>query len=156
MAGSYPRGKTSRGFSRAFQFTRGSCAGCGRPTPAVTRGSGRTSPTTNLPHQGGDRGINLRWGRADADLMLTDLRTAKPPVYRLQLLEEPRVSRAGIEHGPEQGRELLHWRDVLGAVAAEVGEPEGVRTIVFDLLAQAGRGARVALRLDAEPGDAAA
>jgi hypothetical protein len=30
----------------------------------------------------------------------------------------------------------LRWRDVLGAVAAEVGEPEGVRTIVFDLLAQ--------------------
>lgn len=81
---------------------------------------------------------------------------SKPAVYRLQLLEQPRVSGAGIEHGPERGRELLRWRDVLGAVAAEVGEPQGVRTIVFDLLAQASRGERVALRLDVEPGEPAA
>jgi hypothetical protein len=87
--------------------------------------------------------------------MLSDLHLRRPPVYRLQLLEEPRIMRAGIEHGPEQGRELLQWRDVLGAVAAEVGEPEGVRTIVFDLLARAGRAGRVALRLDAEPGQPA-
>ena len=80
----------------------------------------------------------------------------RPAVYRLQLLEEPRVSGAGIEHGPELSRELLRWRDVLGAVAAEVGEPEGVRTIVFDLLARANRGERVALRLDVEPGEPAA
>jgi hypothetical protein len=77
-------------------------------------------------------------------------------VYPLQLLEQPELSGAGIEHGPEQGRELLRWRDVLGAVAAEIGEPEGVRTIVFDLLAQSNRGKRVALRLDAAPGEAAA
>jgi len=51
---------------------------------------------------------------------------------------------------------MLRWRDVLGAVAAEVGEPEGVRTIVFDLLARANRGERVALRLDVEPGEPAA
>jgi hypothetical protein len=76
-------------------------------------------------------------------------------VHRLQRLEDPSVSRAGIEHGPQLGRELLRWRDVLGAVAAEVGEPQGVRTIVFELLAQASRGQRVALRLDAEPGEAA-
>ena len=84
------------------------------------------------------------------------LQAPTPQIYPLQLLEEPLLSGAGIEHGPDQGRELLHWRDVLGAVAAEVGEPEGVRTIVFDLLAQASRGERVALRLDAEPGAAAA
>jgi hypothetical protein len=86
--------------------------------------------------------------------MLGNLHGPKLPVYRLQLLEEPRVSAAGIEHGPEQCRELLRWRDVLGALAAEVGEPEGVRTIVFDLLAQT-RGGRVAVRLDAEPGEPA-
>src|SRR5262245_39995762 len=84
------------------------------------------------------------------------LTPARPAVYRLQLLEAPRVSGAGIEHGPALGRELLSWRDVLGAVAAEVGEPEGVRTIVFDLLARANRGERVALRLDVEPGEPAA
>ena len=88
--------------------------------------------------------------------MLPDLRTPKTPAYPLQLLEEPRVSAAGIEHGPDRGRELLRWRDVIGALAAEIGEPEGVRTIVFDLLARASRGVRVAVRLDAEPGAAAA
>ena len=75
-------------------------------------------------------------------------------VYRLQLLEDPRLSAAGIEHGPDQGRQLLDWSDVIGALAAEVGEPEGVRTIVFDLLART-RGGRVAVRLDAEPGEPA-
>ena len=84
------------------------------------------------------------------------LSSSKPAVHRLQLLEEPLVSGAGIEHGPARSREMLRWRDVLGAVAAEVGEPEGVRTIVFDLLARASRGERVALRLDAQPGEPAA
>jgi len=88
--------------------------------------------------------------------MLHHHRIPGAPAYRLQLLEEPRVSAAGIEHGPELGRELLRWHDVVGALAAEVGEPEGVRTIVFDLLARSSRGARVAVRLDAEPGTAAA
>jgi len=86
--------------------------------------------------------------------MQGDLRAPERRVYRLQLLEEPRLSAAGIEHGPDQGRELLHWADVVGALAAEVGEPEGVRTIVFDLLAQT-RGGCVAVRLDAEPGEPA-
>src|SRR6266850_797850 len=86
--------------------------------------------------------------------MQSHLRNATPRVYRLQLLEDPQLSAAGIEHGPEQGRQLLRWRDVVGALAAEVGEPEGVRTIVFDLLAQT-RGGRVAVRLDAEPGEPA-
>jgi hypothetical protein len=86
--------------------------------------------------------------------MHTVLRGAKEHVYRLQLLEDPRLSAAGIEHGPERCRELLRWRDVVGALAAEVGEPEGVRTIVFDLLAQT-RGGCVAVRLDAEPGEPA-
>ena len=86
--------------------------------------------------------------------MLANVHTPKPRIYRLQLLEEPRVSAAGIEHGPLPCRQLLYWRDVVGALAAEVGEPEGVRTIVFDLLAQT-RGGCVAVRLDADPGEAA-
>jgi hypothetical protein len=86
--------------------------------------------------------------------MLGSLHAPKARIYRLQLLEDPHVSAAGIEHGPGACRELLRWRDVVGAVAAEVGEPEGVRTIVFDLLAQT-RGGHVAVRLDAEPGLAA-
>jgi hypothetical protein len=86
--------------------------------------------------------------------MRPDPRPPQRPVYRLQLLEDPQLSAAGIEHGPGQGRQLLPWADVVGALAAEVGEPEGVRTIVFDLLAQT-HGRRVAVRLDAEPGETA-
>jgi len=93
--------------------------------------------------------INPHCGPADGNAVHT-----KPCVYPLQLLEDPRLSAAGIEHGPDRCRQLLRWRDVIGALAAEVGEPEGVRTIVFDLLTQT-RGGRVAVRLDAEPGEPA-
>jgi hypothetical protein len=75
--------------------------------------------------------------------------------YQSIVLEDPRLGAAGVEHGPPSFRELVRWRDVRGAVAAEVGEPEGVRTIVFDLLARTSAG-RMALRLDAEPGEPAA
>jgi hypothetical protein len=96
--------------------------------------------------------INRRRGRADV-ARVQRIRSPKPVC---RPLEEPRLSREGIEHGPLRGRALLRWADVLGAVAAEVGEPEGVRTIVFDLLARASRGGLVPVRLDAEPGEAAA
>ena len=48
--------------------------------------------------------------------------------------------------------ELLPWSLVRWAYAAEVGEPEGVRTIVFDLLTEEAEGALRILRLDADPG----
>lgn len=86
--------------------------------------------------------------------MLRDPRRREPRPYQSIVLEEPRVGAAGVEHGPRSFRELVRWRDVNGAVAAEVGEPEGVRTIVFDLLARTSAG-RLALRLDAEPGEPA-
>jgi hypothetical protein len=81
-------------------------------------------------------------------------RRREPRPYQSVVLEEPRVGKAGVEHGPQAFRELVRWKDVRSAVAAEVGEPEGVRTIVFDLLARTSAG-RVALRLDAEPGEPA-
>jgi hypothetical protein len=86
--------------------------------------------------------------------MLRDPRRSEPRPYQSVVLEEPRFGEAGIEHGPRAFRELVRWRDVSAAVAAEVGEPEGVRTIVFDLFARTSAG-RVALRIDAEPGDPA-
>lgn len=49
---------------------------------------------------------------------------------------------------------LLDWARVRAARAAEVGEPQGVRTVVFDLIVEEAQG-RVALRLDAEPGEEA-
>jgi len=48
---------------------------------------------------------------------------------------------------------LLPWGQVEGAHAAEIGEPEGVQTVVFDL-ALAGRPCE-RCRLDADPGEAA-
>lgn len=74
------------------------------------------------------------------------------PAYRVQLLERPVVDARGIRHGSEDAREELAWSCIRWAIAAEVGEPEGVRTIVFDLVADDAPDARV-LRLDAEPGE---
>ncbi len=48
---------------------------------------------------------------------------------------------------------LLPWEEVGGAHAAEVGEPEGVQSVVFDLVLAGRAGARC--RLGADPGDAA-
>ena len=127
-----------------------------------TRGSNRRLVRTRSPDArraiGSNRphlAINPRRGRADAAAMLRDPRRREPRPYQSIVLEEPRLGAAGVEHGPQSFRELVRWRDVRGAVAAEVGEPEGVRTIVFDLLARTSAG-RIALRLDAEPGEPAA
>ena len=107
--------------------------------------TGRTRPTS----------INPRRGRADVAAVPSDRRRRKPRPYQSIVIEEPRLGAAGVEHGPQSFRELVRWRHVRGAIAAEVGEPEGVRTIVFDLLARTSAG-RLALRFDAEPGEAAA
>ena len=72
--------------------------------------------------------------------------------YRAQILERPLVDARGIRHGAGDAHEELPWSRVRWAIAAEVGEPEGVRTIVFDLLADGPHGPRI-LRLDAEPGE---
>jgi hypothetical protein len=72
--------------------------------------------------------------------------------YRVELLREIRLAERGIVHRTPEGERTLSWDEVRFAVAAEVGEPEGVRTIVFDLvLGRDGEGWRVA-RLDADPG----
>lgn len=76
---------------------------------------------------------------------------AEPP-YPVRLLIEPELTAGGVRHlEGGQPAELL-WSAVATAIAAEVGEPQGVCTIVFDLLAESHEG-RVALRLDADPGD---
>jgi hypothetical protein len=48
---------------------------------------------------------------------------------------------------------LLAWSRVRRAFAAEVGEPEGIRTVVFDLVIGIEGSECLALRFDAEPGD---
>lgn len=76
-------------------------------------------------------------------------------VYRAELLESPLVDAHGVRHGAGDARQELSWSRIRWAIAAEVGEPEGVRTIVFDLVVDGAHpvdGPRV-LRLDAEPGE---
>jgi len=75
--------------------------------------------------------------------------------YRVRELEAPSLEAHGIGHGSADARELLSWDDVERVVVAEVGEPEGVRTIVCDLVRRAFGGGFKAHRLDADPGEAA-
>lgn len=76
----------------------------------------------------------------------------QPTCYPARLLERPRATAQGIEHRRSGETALLPWSAVRGAVAAEVGEPEGVRTIVFDLLVRDAGGAPCVHRLGADPG----
>lgn len=77
--------------------------------------------------------------------------------YRVSVLCDASASERGICHQEPGGDRLLAWESVQVALAGEVGEPEGVRTIVFDLVVD-----RVVTpdgvcfsvcRLDAEPGE---
>jgi hypothetical protein len=72
--------------------------------------------------------------------------------YRVHLLGDPEVCAAGITHREGGRRTLLPWSRVEHAIAAEVGEPEGVCTTVFDLVVRES-GGWLAYRLDAEPGE---
>lgn len=73
-------------------------------------------------------------------------------VYRVDLLRGVRAAPGGILHAGADGERLLRWDEVWLAVAAEVGEPEGVRTIVFDLVLGRDADGWHAARLDADPG----
>jgi hypothetical protein len=75
--------------------------------------------------------------------------------YPVRVLEAPALEPDGVAHGPAQARELLRWSRVERVAVAEVGEPEGVRTVVCDLIGRGAGGALTVDRLDAEPGDAA-
>ncbi|HEX9814055.1 MAG TPA: hypothetical protein VGB31_03805 [Myxococcota bacterium] len=79
--------------------------------------------------------------------------------YRVRLLENPELRERGIAHGDPANPGLVEWSAIRWALAAEVGEPEGVRTIIFDLVvdrvSEPGGGAFEVRRLDAEPGEEA-
>jgi hypothetical protein len=76
------------------------------------------------------------------------------PRYRARVVEGVALQPSGLHHLEAGEPALLPWDDVRLAVAAEIGEPEGVRTIVFDVIADTGDG-WLAHRLDAEPGSEA-
>jgi hypothetical protein len=74
--------------------------------------------------------------------------------YRVHLLGDPQVCATGVTHRNGDRRTLLPWSRVEHAIAAEVGEPEGVRTTVFELVVRES-GGWLAYRLEAEPGEVA-
>jgi len=78
-----------------------------------------------------------------------------PSRYRAHLLPDPKPTERGVVYRRGPDRFLLEWSRVRHAFAAEVGEPEGVRTIVFDLVIENDGSECVACRLDAEPGEEA-
>jgi hypothetical protein len=75
--------------------------------------------------------------------------------YRVRVLHAPALTAQGVEHGGRGERVHLPWDEIRCVIAAEVGEPQGVRTIVFDLLAADHEGGWIAFRSDAEPGQSA-
>jgi len=79
--------------------------------------------------------------------------------YRVQLLSNPVLRESGIAHGDPADPGVVEWPAIRWALAAEVGEPEGVRTIIFDLVVDRLSGLEGSVfeirRLDAEPGEEA-
>ncbi len=79
--------------------------------------------------------------------------------YRVQLLANPKLCESGIAHGDPANPGVVEWTAIRWALAAEVGEPEGVRTIIFDLVVDRISGPHGSAfeirRLDAEPGEGA-
>ncbi len=81
-----------------------------------------------------------------------------PGRYRVQLLANPELCESGIAHGDPASPSLVEWTAIRWALAAEIGEPEGVRTILFDLVVDRIPGPDSAFeirRLSAEPGEEA-
>jgi len=79
--------------------------------------------------------------------------------YRVTVLLDATTGEQGIGFRGDGGQQLLEWRSIQTALAGEVGEPEGVRTILFDLITDrvvTPDGVRFTVsRLDAEPGEEA-
>jgi hypothetical protein len=75
--------------------------------------------------------------------------------YRVEVLPWAEIGPGGIvfREGPELA--TLPWSRVLHALAAYVGEPEGVCTIVFDLVVERKQTECLVRRFDADPGQPA-
>jgi hypothetical protein len=73
--------------------------------------------------------------------------------YRVRLLSAAKPTDRGILHRRGEEWELLEWSRFDAAIVAEVGEPEGVRTIVFDLIAGLDEVGCDVYRMDADPGE---
>jgi hypothetical protein len=82
-------------------------------------------------------------------------RAAVSARYRVELLHEARAAANGLRHLENGCERELAWSAVAHVWAAEVGEPEGVCTIVFDLVVGRGPEGLAVRRFDAEPGEPA-
>jgi hypothetical protein len=76
--------------------------------------------------------------------------------YRVELLANARTCDEGVEHGDPGSPSLLPWGVVVRGLAAEIGEPEGVLTVIFDLVVASDDSGYSVRRFDAEPGEDAA
>ncbi len=71
----------------------------------------------------------------------------EPSRYRVRSLDAVTVTARGVGHGVGAERVHLPWNEIRCVIAAEVGEPEGVRGVVFDLLGSDDAGDWIAFRL---------
>ena len=74
------------------------------------------------------------------------------PRYRVELLAGVRPTEEGVVCADDASIRLVDWSCVRRAMAAEIGEPQGVRTIVFDLVVDEAEEC-VLYRFDADPGE---
>jgi hypothetical protein len=84
---------------------------------------------------------------------MDELRQEVPSRYRAHLLPQAKVTERGVVYRRGDQRYLLAWSRVHRGLAAEVGEPQGVRTIVFDLAIEVEGPECVVCRFDADPGE---
>jgi len=75
--------------------------------------------------------------------------------YRVELLAWAEVQPDGVAFREGADTRVLRWGRVLHALAAHVGEPEGVSTVVFDLVVERKDAECLVRRFDADPGEAA-
>lgn len=95
-------------------------------------------------------------GQEERTLSASDLEQVQsevPSRYRAHLLPQAKVTERGVVYRRGEERFLLAWSRVRRALAAEVGEPQGVRTVVFDLAIEVEGPECVSCRFDADPGD---
>jgi hypothetical protein len=75
------------------------------------------------------------------------------PSYLSEVVSDVELSGLGCSCSRHGESQQLDWGRVERCAAAEVGEPEGVRTIVFDLVVEIADGHCVVYRFDADPGE---
>ena len=72
--------------------------------------------------------------------------------YRVEVLPWAEVGEHGVGYFAGNRRTTLQWASVLYALSAQVGEPEGVCTVLFDLVVERKGDECQVCRFDADPG----